>query len=109
MAFPPVEAKQARLLPNRMSVVFRWPQGGGSPEVEAGLAADLVSLLSRPGRLTAADSRLRCRRGAVAGIGWRDANSDLPWRACWASRRRRSGIASEPVGAIPRTVHPEPR
>lgn len=54
------ESKQQRLLPNPvLSLVFRFPEGGGSPTIEAGLAADLVSLLSRPGRIDAADARLR--------------------------------------------------
>ncbi|WP_428937744.1 TolC family protein [Fontivita pretiosa] len=54
------EARQTRLLPNPvLSVVLRWPEGGGKPVIEAGLAADLVSLLTLPGRTTAADARLR--------------------------------------------------
>lgn len=54
------DARQARLLPNPiLRVVLRLPEGGGSPEIEAGLAADLISLLTRPGRTNAADSRLR--------------------------------------------------
>ena len=54
------EAKQARLLPNPiLSVALRFPEGGGSTVVEAGLAAELVSLLSRPGQISAADNRLR--------------------------------------------------
>lgn len=54
------DARQTRLLPNPiLSVVLRWPDSGGKPEIEAGLAADLVSLLTRPGRISAADSRLR--------------------------------------------------
>ncbi len=51
---------QARLLPNPVvSVVLRWPEGGGSPTVEAGLAADLLSILRKPGEVEAADHRLR--------------------------------------------------
>lgn len=54
------EAKQTRLLPNPvLSVVLRFPEGGGSTVVEAGLAAELISLLSRPGQVSAADNRLR--------------------------------------------------
>lgn len=55
------EAKQARLLPNPIvSVIVRFPtEGGGSPEIEAGLAANLIALLRRPGQIDAADSRLR--------------------------------------------------
>lgn len=54
------QARQSRLLPNPvLSVVLRWPTGSGKPDIEAGLAADLVSLVSKPGRIEAADSRLR--------------------------------------------------
>lgn len=55
------EAEQSRLLPNPvLSVVLRWPEGGGSgPTIEAGLAADLVSVLRQPGEIEAADHRLR--------------------------------------------------
>lgn len=54
------EAKQNRLLPNPvLNVALRLPEGGGSPVIGAGLGADLISLLSRPGRTSAADNRLR--------------------------------------------------
>lgn len=54
------ESHQARLLPNPIvSVVLRWPESGGSPILEAGLAAELLSLLTKPGRVSAADNRLR--------------------------------------------------
>jgi len=54
------EARQSRLLPNPiLSVAVRFPEGGGKPAIEAGLAADLLSLLQRPGRVSAADYRLR--------------------------------------------------
>jgi outer membrane protein TolC len=54
------DARQARLLPNPvLSVAFRFPEGGGKPVIEAGLAADLISLLLRPRRISAADHRLR--------------------------------------------------
>jgi cobalt-zinc-cadmium efflux system outer membrane protein len=71
------DARQARLLPNPvLSVVFRYPEGGGKPVVEAGLAADLVSLLTRPRRVGAADARTRAAAAdvmkaaidAVAGV-----------------------------------------
>ena len=53
------DARQARLLPNPvLSVAFRFPEGGGKPVIEAGLAADLISLLSRPRQISAADHRL---------------------------------------------------
>jgi len=54
------EAEQARLWPNPiLSVVLRWPDGAGKPNIEAGLAADLLSILQTPGRTRAADNRLR--------------------------------------------------
>jgi outer membrane protein TolC len=54
------EAQQARLLPNPvLSVAFRFPEGGGNTVVEAGLAADLLSLLNKPRQVSAADLRLR--------------------------------------------------
>lgn len=54
------EAKQNRLLPNPvLNVALRIPEAGGSTVIEAGLAADLISVLSRPGRTRAADNRLR--------------------------------------------------
>lgn len=54
------EAKQARLLPNPiLSVMIRWPEGGGSPMVEAGLTAELLSLLKKPGQIRAADHQMR--------------------------------------------------
>lgn len=60
------DARQTRLLPNPvLSLAFRFPEGGGDPIVEAGLAADLLSLLQRPRRMSAADNRLR---GASAGV-----------------------------------------
>lgn len=64
------DARQSRLLPNPiLSVVFRWPEGGGSPTIEAGLAADLVSLLTQPGRISAADDRLRAASaGAMSEV-----------------------------------------
>lgn len=60
------DAKQERLLPNPvLSVVFRVPEGGGKPEIEAGLSADLLSLLQMPRRISAADNRLRATSSAV--------------------------------------------
>ena len=55
------EADQARLLPNPvLSVALRFPEAGaGKPVIEAGLAADLLSVLQQPGRIKAADHRLR--------------------------------------------------
>jgi outer membrane protein TolC len=55
------DAKQARLLPNPvLSVALRFPSGGtGKPVIEAGIAADLLSILQQPRRTSAADHRLR--------------------------------------------------
>jgi cobalt-zinc-cadmium efflux system outer membrane protein len=53
------DAQQARLLPNPiLSVVARFPEGGGKTTIEAGLSAELLSLLQRPRRVSAADHRL---------------------------------------------------
>lgn len=58
------DAGQARLLPNPvLDVAFRFRDGGGSPVVEAGIAADLLSLLTQPRRVGAADDRLRAAAG----------------------------------------------
>jgi outer membrane protein TolC len=54
------DAWQTRLLPNPvLTVAFRFPENSGKPVIEAGLAADLIALLQRPGRIEAADDRLR--------------------------------------------------
>ena len=54
------DARQTRLIPNPViNVAVRLPEGGGTPVIEAGLAADLVSLLLRPRQISAADNRLR--------------------------------------------------
>jgi cobalt-zinc-cadmium efflux system outer membrane protein len=53
------EADLAALLPNPiLSLVFRFPEGGGKPDIEAGLAADLLAILQRPRRSSAAAHRL---------------------------------------------------
>ncbi|MCC6579256.1 MAG: TolC family protein [Phycisphaeraceae bacterium] len=53
-------AEQERLLPNPvLTVALKLPVGGGSPTVEPGLAAELMNLLLMPGRVDAADHRLR--------------------------------------------------
>lgn len=60
------DAKQARLLPNPiLSVAVRIPEGGGKPVIEAGLAADLLAVLERPRRASAADARLRAASAAA--------------------------------------------
>ena len=54
------DARQARLIPNPvLSVAVRFPDGGGKTVIEAGLTADLISLLLRPRQIGAADHRLR--------------------------------------------------
>jgi outer membrane protein TolC len=53
------EADIAGLLPNPiLSLVFRFPEGGGRPDIEAGLTADLLAILQRPRRASAAGNRL---------------------------------------------------
>ena len=60
------EADQARLLPNPIvSVISRFPENSGKPVIEADLGFELLSLLQRPGRISAADHRLR---GASAEV-----------------------------------------
>jgi outer membrane protein TolC len=54
------DSDQARLLPNPiLGVAFRFPEGGGSTIIDAGIAADLIAVLRQPGRVSAADNRLR--------------------------------------------------
>lgn len=63
------DAKQSRLLPNPvLSVVFRFPESGGDVTVEAGLTAELVSLLGRPGRVAATDDRLRATSASAVSV-----------------------------------------
>lgn len=54
------EAEQARLLANPiLNFILRFPEGGGTANLEAGVSADLLSVLQRPRRRDAADNRLR--------------------------------------------------
>lgn len=64
------DARQARLLPNPvLAVVFRFPEGGGRPDVDVGLSAELLALLQRPSRIRAADDRLRAAgEEALTGV-----------------------------------------
>ena len=60
------EADLAGLLPNPiLSLVFRFPEGGGGPDIEAGLAADLLAILQRPRRSSAAAHRLEAEAAAA--------------------------------------------
>ncbi len=53
------EAGQTRLLPNPvLSLSLRFPEAGKTI-IDAGLTAELLSLFQRPGRIDAADNRLR--------------------------------------------------
>jgi outer membrane protein TolC len=53
------EAGQTRLLPNPvLSLSLRFPESGQTI-IDAGLTAELLSLFQRPGRIDAADNRLR--------------------------------------------------
>ncbi len=54
------EAGQGRMLPNPvLSLTVRFIDGGGNPALEASLAQELLSLLRRGGKITAADDKLR--------------------------------------------------
>jgi outer membrane protein TolC len=55
------DAEQARLLPNPvLDLVYRFPRTSGAPdEIEVGVSAQLVPLLTRPGRSRSADDTLR--------------------------------------------------
>lgn len=63
------DSDQARLLPNPiLGVAFRFPEGGGSTIIDAGIAADLISVLRQPGRVSAADNRLRASSAEAVTI-----------------------------------------
>lgn len=54
------EAGQLRLLPNPVvELSLRFPEGGGGSIIDAGITAELLSLIRKPGLVSAADSRLR--------------------------------------------------
>lgn len=54
------DVDQALLLPNPiLTVAFKAPTTAGKAKVEMSLAEDLLSILQRPGRIEAADKRLR--------------------------------------------------
>lgn len=63
------DAHQARLWPNPvLSVAVKFPEGGGKPVIEAGLAADLLAVLQQPRRADAADARLRAASAEALGV-----------------------------------------
>src|SRR4051794_19460721 len=54
------ESAQERLLPNPvLTLTVRFVEGGGKPAFETSLAEDLLSLLRRGRKITAADHKLR--------------------------------------------------
>lgn len=54
------DAHQQRLLPNPvLQLSVRFPQGGGSGIIDADLSAEILSLIQRPGLISAADTRFR--------------------------------------------------
>jgi outer membrane protein TolC len=58
------DVEQAKLLPNPiLSILFRFPERSGKPVIEADLGVELISILQRPGRMSAADHRLRAATG----------------------------------------------
>lgn len=65
------DARQARRWPNPvLDVVFRFPEGGGKAEIDAGLTAGLLAILQIPTRASAADHRLEaaCAMAAAMAI-----------------------------------------
>ncbi len=62
------EAGQSRLLPNPvLSLSFRFPESG-TTIIDAGLTAELLSLFQRPGRIDAADNRLRAAASELLNV-----------------------------------------
>ncbi len=60
------DALQARLFPNPiLSVSVRLREAGGDPIIDAALAGDLMALLWRPQKISAADARLRAAAAEV--------------------------------------------
>lgn len=74
------EAELAGLLPNPiLDLVLRFPSGGGSAILEAGLGADLLAILQRPRRASAAGHRLQ-RESALALSAALDVLADVQAR-----------------------------
>lgn len=54
------DLEQAKVLPNPvLNILFRFPNDGGSTQIEASLTQEIVSLLQRPWRSSAAEKKLR--------------------------------------------------
>lgn len=71
------EAQQTRLLPNPIvNLAVRFQDNGEPAIIEAGLAADFLSLLHQPRRASAADKRLRAS-GAQVLVAVLDALADV--------------------------------
>lgn len=64
------DAQQARLLPNPvLSVAVRYPEAGiGKPVIDAGVTGDLLTVLRRPGAISAADAELRAASAAAVSV-----------------------------------------
>ena len=63
------EADLAGLLASPvLDFVVRFPEGGGAPDLEAGLAADLLALLQRPRRAEAAGLRLEAQAAQALSV-----------------------------------------
>ena len=74
------EAELAGLLPNPiLDLVLRFPEGGGEANLEAGLGADLLAILQRPRRASAAGHRLQ-RESALALAAALDLLADVQER-----------------------------
>ncbi len=60
------ESDLARLLPNPiLNFALRIPEGGGRPDIEGSLSADLLAILQRPRRSHAADHRLEAEAASA--------------------------------------------
>jgi outer membrane protein, heavy metal efflux system len=64
------DSRQERLLPNPiLNFSWRLPEGGGTAVFEATLTGDLIAILQKPDRISAADNRLRAAcAGAIVAV-----------------------------------------
>jgi cobalt-zinc-cadmium efflux system outer membrane protein len=64
------EAHQQRLLPNPvLDLALRFPKSGGSTVIDVTITGEILSLIRRPGLISAADSRLRASHAeALASV-----------------------------------------